>query len=90
MSCRLGRPFTYASPVRCSRRATQAPRHFLATVVVTIFVAIYVDVLLSSILAEQCTPPTHTHTHTHVTRFSEQQKTGQSRGKGSYISRRDP
>lgn len=79
MSCRLGRPFTYASPVRCSRRTAQTPRHFLATVVVTIFVAIYVDVLLSSILAALCLPPSLSHTHTHVTRFSEQQKTGQSR-----------
>lgn len=71
MSCRLGRPFTYASPVRCSRRTTQTPRHFLATVVVTIFVAIYVDVLLSSILAAQCLPLKHTYARHSLQRAAE-------------------
>lgn len=73
MSCRLGRPFTYASPVRCSRRtAAQTPRHFLATVVVTIFVAIYVDVLLSSILAAQCLPSlAHTYARHSLQRAAE-------------------
>lgn len=78
MSCRLGRPFTYAAqlpsaqqlllfppPARqpVSQPASQAEA-LQATVVVTIFVAIYVDVFLCLSILEAAAPPSLTPTPT--------------------------